>query len=159
MKKLGVDQLPAVIGWLSNGDKQILKTGIHVKDMKSAIRDLSSLLDGFEKKNKKIASSQSTKSQADLNKESVPLLTAKNFDAICGEQTPVCIVGVFKSSKGREKLHTILSSVSYFRLFILFWLYYLKLLLLKVKLVQVESRQIVFGMVLTRLLVQNFLYY
>ncbi|GJT51216.1 DnaJ protein ERDJ3A [Tanacetum coccineum] len=112
VKQLGVDQLPAVVGWLSNGDKQILKSGIHVKDMKSAIGDLSSLLDGFEKKNKKIASSQSTKSQADSNKESVPLLTAKNFDAVCGEQTPVCIVGIFKSSKGKEKLHTILSSVS-----------------------------------------------
>ncbi|KVI11485.1 dnaJ protein ERDJ3A isoform X1 [Cynara cardunculus var. scolymus] len=106
-KKLGVDALPAVVGWLSNGEKQILKSGIPVKDTKSTIRDLSSLLDGFEKKNKKIASTQSNS-----DKEAVPLLTAANFDAICGEKTPVCIIGVFRSSKGREKLRTILSSVS-----------------------------------------------
>lgn len=106
-KKLGVDALPAVVGWLSNGEKQILKSGIPVKDTKSTIRDLSSLLDGFEKKNKKIASTQSSS-----DKEAVPLLTMANFDAICGEKTPVCIIGVFRSSKGREKLRTILSSVS-----------------------------------------------
>lgn len=115
MKKLSVDELPAVVGWLSNGEKQILKMGIHVKDMKSTIRDLSSLLDGFEKKNKKIISTQSKKTHADSDKdkEVVPLLTATNFDAICGEKTPVCIIGIFRSFKGREKLHTILSSVSY----------------------------------------------
>lgn len=106
-KKLGVDALPAVVGWLSNGEKQILKSGIPVKDTKSTIKDLSSLLDGFEKKNKKIASTQSNS-----DKEAVPLLTAANFDAICGEKTPVCIIGVFRSSKGSEKLGTILSSVS-----------------------------------------------
>lgn len=112
-KKLGVDELPAVVGWLSNGEKQVLKTGIQVKDMRSTIRDLSSLLEGFEKKNKKIASTQSKKPHADSAKEVVPSLTATNFDAVCGETTPVCIIGVFRSSKGRKKLHTILSSVSY----------------------------------------------
>lgn len=111
MKKLGVDTLPAVIGLLSNGEKQILKSGIHVKDMKSTIKDLSLLLDGFEKKNKKISSNQN-KNPSDSDKESVPLLTASNFDANCGDQTPVCIIGVFKSAKGKEKLHKILSSVS-----------------------------------------------
>ncbi|KAI3676286.1 hypothetical protein L1987_85891 [Smallanthus sonchifolius] len=115
-KKLGVNEVPAVVGWLSNGEKQILKMGIHVKDMKSTIREFSSLLDDFEKKNKKIAaSSQSKKPNADSDSDkevAVPLLTPTNFDAICGEKTPVCIIGVFRSSKGREKLHTILSSVS-----------------------------------------------
>ncbi|KAK9049074.1 hypothetical protein SSX86_026029 [Deinandra increscens subsp. villosa] len=115
-KKLGVNDVPAVVGWLSNGEKQILKEGIHVKDMKSTIREFSSLLDDFEKKNKKIAaSSQSKKPKADSDSDkelAVPLLTATNFDAICGEKTPVCIIGVFRSSKGREKLRTLLSSVS-----------------------------------------------
>ncbi|XP_071722919.1 dnaJ protein ERDJ3A [Rutidosis leptorrhynchoides] len=112
-KKLGVDEVPAVVGWLSNGEKQILKNGIHVKDMKSTIRDLSSLLEAFEKKNKKIASTtQSKKPPTDSDKDSVSLLTAANFNAVCGESTPVCIIGVFRSSKGREKLHSILSSVS-----------------------------------------------
>ncbi|KAI3514809.1 hypothetical protein L1887_13522 [Cichorium endivia] len=104
VKKLGVDTLPSIVGLLSNGEKQVLKSGIHVKDMKSTIKDLSSLLDGFEKKNKKIVSN--------LDKEGVPLLTSTNFDAICGDKTPVCVIGVFKSAKGKEKLHKILSSVS-----------------------------------------------
>ncbi|KAI7725161.1 hypothetical protein M8C21_018373 [Ambrosia artemisiifolia] len=115
-KKLGVDEVPAVVGWLSNGEKQVLKTGIHVKDMKSTIKEFSNILDEFEKRNKKIAaSSQSKKPNAESATEKepvVPLLTGTNFDAICGEKTPVCIIGVFRSSKGRGKLHTILSSVS-----------------------------------------------
>jgi hypothetical protein len=52
MRKLGVDALPAIVGWLSNGEKHVLKTRISVKDLKSAVDD-SMLLDGFEKKNKK----------------------------------------------------------------------------------------------------------
>ncbi|XP_076900469.1 dnaJ protein ERDJ3A-like [Bidens hawaiensis] len=114
-KKLGVNEVSAVIGWLSNGEKQILKTGIHVKDMKPTIKEFSLLLDDFEKKNKLAASSQSKKQNADSDSDkehAVPLLTATNFDTVCGEKTPVCIIGVFRSSKGREKLHTILSSVS-----------------------------------------------
>nr|XP_043622400.1 dnaJ protein ERDJ3A [Erigeron canadensis] len=112
LKKLGADELPAVVGWLSNGEKRILKTGIHVKDMKSTISDLGSVLIELEKQNKKIASTQSTKPQADSDKEVIPLLTATNFDAVCGDKIPVCIIGVFRSFKGREKLQTILSSVS-----------------------------------------------
>ncbi|XP_076939931.1 dnaJ protein ERDJ3A-like [Bidens hawaiensis] len=115
-KKLGVNEVPAVVGWLSNGEKQILKTGIHVKDIKSTIKEYSLLLDDFEKKNKKLAASSQSKKQntdSDSDKEhAVPLLTATNFDTVCGEKTPVCIIDVFRSSKGREKLHTILSSVS-----------------------------------------------
>ncbi|KAK1431680.1 hypothetical protein QVD17_08221 [Tagetes erecta] len=115
-KRLGVSEVPAVVGWLSNGEKQILKMGIRVKDMKSTIKELSLLLDDLEKKNKKVAAStQSKKPKADSDSHmeaAVPLLTDTNFDAICGEKTPVCIIGVFRSSKGREKLHTILSSVS-----------------------------------------------
>ncbi|KAL8197646.1 hypothetical protein R6Q57_024351 [Mikania cordata] len=114
--RLGVSEVPAVVGWLSNGEKQILKMGIHAKDMKSTIKELRLLLDDFEKRNMKIAaSSKSKKPNADsdsVKELAVPLLTATNFDAICGEKTPVCIIGVFRSSKGKEKLHTILSSVS-----------------------------------------------
>lgn len=113
VRNVGVDALPAVVGWLSNGEKHILKTGISVKDLKSAINDLSALLDGFEKKNKKIAS-QSKKSETDTvgDNKQIPLLTGSNFDAICGEKTPVCIIGAFRSSRRREKLETVLSLVS-----------------------------------------------
>lgn len=40
VKKLGVDALPAIVGWLSNGEKHVLKAGITVKYLKSAIHDV-----------------------------------------------------------------------------------------------------------------------
>lgn len=117
-KKLGVDSLPAIVGWLSNGEKHVLKSGISVKDLKSAVHDLSTLLEGFEKKNKKAAASKDRtaskdrKAQADSGGKHVSLLTVSNFDALCGGKTPVCIIGGFRSSKVREKLEDILSKVS-----------------------------------------------
>ncbi|KAL5070753.1 hypothetical protein RYX36_021640 [Vicia faba] len=47
VKKLGVDALPAIVGWLPNGEKLILKTGVSVKDIKSGVQDLSNILDSF----------------------------------------------------------------------------------------------------------------
>lgn len=114
MKKLGVDALPAIVGWLSNGEKHILKIGIVVKDLKSAVQDLGILLDGFEKENKKVASSQARKAQT----MQLPLLTSANFNVVCGETYPVCIIGTFKSSKAREKLESILTMVSFFFFFL-----------------------------------------
>ncbi|MBA0872406.1 hypothetical protein Goshw_012973 [Gossypium schwendimanii] len=111
-KQLGVDALPAIIGWLPNGERHILKSGISVKDLKSAIKDLSQLLDSFEKKNKKVASSQASKNQKDSVQRKLPLLTASNSDALCGDKTPVCIIGAFRSSRAREKLESLLSKVS-----------------------------------------------
>ncbi|KAJ4845472.1 hypothetical protein Tsubulata_033914 [Turnera subulata] len=111
VKKLGVDTLPAIVGWLSNGEKHVLKTGISVKDLKSAIHDLSTLFDGFERKNKKAESSQPGKDKARSTEKGVPLLTRLNFESVCGE-TPVCVIGAFKSAKAREKLESILSMVS-----------------------------------------------
>ena len=55
VKKLGVDALPAIVGMLSNGERHVIKAGITVKDLKSAIHDLGGLIEGFEKKNKKAA--------------------------------------------------------------------------------------------------------
>ncbi|XP_034198006.1 dnaJ protein ERDJ3A-like isoform X2 [Prunus dulcis] len=110
VKKLGVDALPAIVGWLSNGEKHVLKAGITIKDMKSAINELSALLEGFEKKNKKASSSQAKKSPT--GEKQIPLLTESNFDALCGEKTPVCIIGAFRSSKERKKLESILNTLS-----------------------------------------------
>lgn len=112
VRRLGVDALPAIVGWPSNGEKQILRTGISVKDLKSAIQDLSGLLDNFEKKNKKAASAQSKSEQSEPEAKQIPLLTGSNFNDICGEKTPVCVVGVFRSSKARAKLEKVLLSVS-----------------------------------------------
>ncbi|XP_015086505.1 dnaJ protein ERDJ3A [Solanum pennellii] len=112
VRRLGVDALPAIVGWLSNGEKQILSTGISVKDLKSAIQDLSGLLDNFENKNKKAASTQSKSEQSESEAKQVPVLTGSNFNDICGEKTPVCVIGVFRSSKAKDKLEKVLLSVS-----------------------------------------------
>ncbi|GAB4833994.1 hypothetical protein Ancab_032246 [Ancistrocladus abbreviatus] len=112
VKKLGVDALPAIVGWLSIGEKEIIKTGISVKDLESAVQDLSLLLDGFEKKNAKVAPNKAKKPETESPDRHIPLLTASNFNAICGETTPVCIIGAFRSSKAREKLESILSTLS-----------------------------------------------
>lgn len=113
LKKLGVDALPAVVGWLSNGEKHVLKSGITVRDMKSAISELSGILNKFEKKNKKTASTQSKRSQeTEEHEQQVPLLTTSNMESVCGENTPVCVIGVFRSSKGKEKLENVLNIVS-----------------------------------------------
>ncbi|EOA29592.1 hypothetical protein CARUB_v10013331mg [Capsella rubella] len=110
VRKLGVDALPAIVGWLSNGEKQVLKSGITVKNMKSAVQEIGKLLEGFEKKNKKV-SSKSQSSQAE-SESRIPLLLRSNFDSICGENTPVCIIGAFRSSHGKEKMQSIFSKVS-----------------------------------------------
>ncbi|KAK4396101.1 DnaJ protein ERDJ3A [Sesamum angolense] len=114
VRKLGIDSLPAIIGWLSNGEKQILKSGISVKDLKSAIQELSGLLDNFEKKNRKVASVK--KDHAESGDRDIPLLTTSNFYDICGEKVPVCIIGVFRSSATRDKLQKILQSTTDFNL-------------------------------------------
>ncbi|XP_020235708.1 dnaJ protein ERDJ3A [Cajanus cajan] len=112
VKVLGVDALPAIVGWLPNGKKLVLKTGISVKDLKSAVLDLSNTLDYFEKVSKKEASGQAKKAQTDSDEGRIPLLSRSNFEALCGEKTPVCIIGAFRSSKAKEKLESILSLVS-----------------------------------------------
>ncbi|KAL1193823.1 DnaJ protein ERDJ3A [Cardamine amara subsp. amara] len=113
IRKLGVDAFPAIVGWLSNGEKQVLKTGISVKNLKSAVHELGKLLEGFEKKNKKVSSnSQPGQAPSESSERILPLLSRPNFDSICGENTPVCIIGAFRSSRGKEKLQSILSKVS-----------------------------------------------
>lgn len=82
-------------------------SGIIVKDLKSAIQELSSLLDNFERKNKKASVIKDPSASG-----SIPLLTASNFNDICGEKVPVCLIGVFKSATTRDKLQKILQSVS-----------------------------------------------
>ncbi|KAG7581237.1 DnaJ domain [Arabidopsis suecica] len=112
IQKLGVDAFPAIVGWLSNGEKQVLKTGITVKNLKSAVQELGKLLEGFEKKNKKVFSNSQPGQSPSESLERIPLLLRSNFDSICGENTPVCIIGAFRSSHGKEKLQSVMSKVS-----------------------------------------------
>ncbi|KAL3753588.1 hypothetical protein ACJRO7_000920 [Eucalyptus globulus] len=112
IRKLGINALPAIVGSLSNGEKHILKAGISVKDMNSAINELSALLDGFERKNKKSDSSRARKAQTESVNEQIPLLKGANFDDLCGQSSPLCIIGAFRSSRARKELESILSVVS-----------------------------------------------
>ncbi|KAH0470664.1 hypothetical protein IEQ34_000387 [Dendrobium chrysotoxum] len=109
LKKYEVKALPALVGRLSNGDTYVLKAGIAVKDLQSGINELKSLLESFERKNK-AASSQSKKTES--QEKSIPLLTPSNMNTLCGDATPVCFIGVFRSQKAREKLDNILSALS-----------------------------------------------
>ncbi|CDY53088.1 BnaCnng24180D [Brassica napus] len=112
VKNLGVDAFPAIVGWLSNGEKQVLKTGITVKNLKSAVQEIGKLLEAFEKKNKKFSSSSQPGQAKSESVEKIHLLSRTNLDSICGEKVPVCIIGAFRSSQGKEKLQSILSKVS-----------------------------------------------
>jgi len=111
VKNLGVHALPSIVGWLPTGEKRVLKIGISVKDLKSAVVDLSKILDSFVEASKKEASAQAKKAQTDPDDGRIPLLSQSNFEALCGAKAPVCIIGAFRSSKAREKLESILSLV------------------------------------------------
>lgn len=83
-----------------------------MKDLRSGMKELKTLLDSFEKKNKKLSSNQANKkSSGQWEENKVPLLTASNFEEICGERTSVCIIGVFGSNKAKGQLETVLSEV------------------------------------------------
>ncbi|KAF8012943.1 hypothetical protein BT93_I0952 [Corymbia citriodora subsp. variegata] len=112
IKKIGINALPSIVGWLSNGEKLILKAGISVIDMNSAVNELSALLDAFERKNKKSDSSRARKAQTESVNEQIPLLKGTNFDDKCGQSSPLCIIGAFRSSRARKELGSILSVVS-----------------------------------------------
>lgn len=115
LKRLGVKNVPALIGRTINGEEHLLKDGISVKDLRSGIKELKTLLESFEKKNKKLASNQANQkpSQTSQPKEKkIPLLAASNFEEICGERTSVCIIGVFKSNKAKNNIEAVLSEIS-----------------------------------------------
>ena len=83
-----------------------------MKDLRSGIRELKTLLESFEKKNKKLASNQANKKSSSQREENkVPLLTASSVEEICGEKTSVCIIGVFGSTKAKGQLEAVLSEV------------------------------------------------
>jgi hypothetical protein len=108
-----VKNLPAVIGRTVNGEELLLKDGISVKDLRSGVKELKTLLDSCEKKNNKVLSNLANKKPSGQWEEikKIPLLTASNFEEICGEKTPVCIIGVFGSNKAKGQLEAVLSEV------------------------------------------------
>ncbi|XP_078445254.1 DNAJ heat shock N-terminal domain-containing protein [Wolffia australiana] len=114
VKRFKVNALPAIIGRLSNGEEHVLKSGIHIKDLSSGINNMKTLIDKFERTSKK-ASSDSGKdsSQSEARQEDgLPILTILNFETICSERTPLCLIGAFKSTKAKKKMESILSQIS-----------------------------------------------
>ncbi|KAG8063783.1 hypothetical protein GUJ93_ZPchr0003g16479 [Zizania palustris] len=114
LKRLVVKNVPALIGRSIDGEELLLKDDISVKDLRSGIKELKNLLEKFDKRNKKLMSNQAKKpTHASQPKENrIPLVTASNFEEICGEKTSVCIIGIFKSNKANEKLEAVLSEIS-----------------------------------------------
>ncbi|EPS65456.1 hypothetical protein M569_09321, partial [Genlisea aurea] len=112
VKGLGVSSLPAIVGWLPNGERRVLKSAVVVKDLKSGIEELSGVLESFEKTCTKAKDRRTTDGSQQQQKGVVPLLSASNFNEICNEKVSVCFIGVFRSSKTREALEKVLRSVS-----------------------------------------------
>jgi hypothetical protein len=56
-----VKNLPSVIGRTVNGEELLLKDGISVKDLRCGVKELKTLLDSIEKKNKKLLSNLANK--------------------------------------------------------------------------------------------------
>ncbi|RZR96160.1 hypothetical protein BHM03_00025133 [Ensete ventricosum] len=88
LKRLGVKKLPSVVGKLVTGEMHVLRSGIIVKDLKSGIEELRTLLENFEKKNK-VSSDYSKKPSQNEEAGNVPFLTAWNIDNLCGEKAIV----------------------------------------------------------------------
>lgn len=112
MRMLKVDALPAIVGILPNGEKHILNAGMVVNDLESGIKEISELLEKFEKKYKKAAKETAKGSTSDTDHVHVPLLTKANVHGLCGDEISLCIVGAFRKPRTKEKLQAILTSVS-----------------------------------------------
>ncbi|GJN31157.1 hypothetical protein PR202_gb19520 [Eleusine coracana subsp. coracana] len=83
--RLGVKNLPALIAQTVDGDMLLLKDGISVKDLRSGIRELKTLLDSFEKKNKKLASSQAKNKEPSKNQPTGGEQAKGQLEAILSE--------------------------------------------------------------------------
>lgn len=108
-KRFEVDNFPAIIGVYVNGETKVLSSGIRLEQASSSVEELKALLEEFERKNT-AAGPKHTKTKADGE---VLSLTKKNFRDVCGQDTPLCVIGVHKSSKGKDKMKQILKEISH----------------------------------------------
>ena len=115
-KMFKVDSFPAIIGVYQNGESKVLADGIMLDQTNPSVDDLKTVLEEFEKKSKAAGTKKGK------TKESIDVihLTKKNMRKICGEETPLCVIGAYKSSKGMEKVKQILEEVSYSKVFYLY---------------------------------------
>ena len=113
-KMFRVDSFPAIIGVYQNGESKVLADGIMLDQTNPSVDDLKTVLEEFEKKSK-AAGTKKAKTKESID---VTHLTKKNMRKICSEETPLCMIGAYKSSKGMEKVKQILEEVSYSSVFL-----------------------------------------
>lgn len=104
-KRFQVDSFPAIVGKYVNGETKVLSSGIKLEQASSSVEQLKSLLEDFEKKSKAAGSKKGMDGE-------VPSLTKNNFKRVCGQDIPLCVIGIHKSSQGRNKLRQILKEIS-----------------------------------------------
>eukprot|EP00250_Pteridium_aquilinum_P003574 c13878_g1_i1 orf=32-1855(+) len=107
-KRFKVDSFPAIVGVYVNGETKVLASGTTLEQASSSIEELRTILEDFERKSK-AAGPKKRKAKADSE---VPSLTKKNFKNVCSQDTPVCVIGIHKSSRGKDKLTQILKEIS-----------------------------------------------
>lgn len=112
-RKFGVKALPAMIGILSNGEVLVLASGSGFEKLGSQkVEELGKLIENLQKRNLEVSNSKTNGQSNQGAKGYISTLTKENEDMLCGEDTPLCMFGVFGSSRGKEKVETVLKAVS-----------------------------------------------
>ncbi|KAH9310106.1 hypothetical protein KI387_038017, partial [Taxus chinensis] len=112
-KKFGVKAIPAMIGILSNGEVVILSSGSDFEQLgPHKVEELGKLVENLERRNLKVSPAKRSSQSNQGVKESISLLTKETLDVLCGQNMPLCVIGVFKSSQGREKVKELLAAIS-----------------------------------------------
>lgn len=112
-RKFGVKALPAMIGILSNGEVLVLASGSGFeKPGPQKVEELGKLIENLKKRNSEVSDAKTNSQSNQGAKGYISLLTKESEDMLCGEDTPLCMFGVFRSSKGKEKVKAVLMAVS-----------------------------------------------
>ncbi|GLJ38634.1 hypothetical protein SUGI_0787710 [Cryptomeria japonica] len=112
-KIFGVQTIPAMIGILSNGEVAIMSSGSGFEQSgPHKVVELGKLIENLEKRNLKVRPAKESSQSNEGAKEPISLLTKETSNVLCGTDMPLCVIGVFKSSKGREKAKELLTAIS-----------------------------------------------
>ncbi|KAH7439127.1 hypothetical protein KP509_04G046300 [Ceratopteris richardii] len=102
-----VDEFPAIVGRYASGKAKVLSSGPKL-EQDSSVEQIKVLLEDFEQKSK----TAGTKKENMFDYGDVPSLTKNNLKKVCGSDISLCIIGVHKSSRGKDKLKQILKEIS-----------------------------------------------
>ncbi|MCO5547232.1 hypothetical protein L7F22_000677 [Adiantum nelumboides] len=107
VQKFQVNSFPAILGVYANGETKVLSNGMKLEQASSSVEQLKALMEDLEKRSKAAAPKKGETKDGE-----VPSLTKKNFKNVCGEDTPLCVIGVHRSLRGRDRLRQILKEIS-----------------------------------------------